>query len=245
MAHTKRITSVTLEHIQPSNRLVDQTYEILRQAIISWRIRPGERLYQLELASKIGVSQMIVREAFSRLEAEGLVVREPYKGTRATPFTTRDLEDLYRIRLLLEGDAFELAAASISAGELATLRSMLPQVVFNPEAPDSLDRTLWQHREFHFIIYHAGGYKYLARFLSQVWNLVDPYLLYSPHLIQSMTREELFQSVQTDLVSHSLLIEALETRDGAKARAASDAHILAGLESLEEAIQSAAGYPTP
>ncbi|HEX2980225.1 MAG TPA: GntR family transcriptional regulator, partial [Anaerolineaceae bacterium] len=93
------------ERVQTNSRLGDQAYLILRQAIMSWHFKPGDRLLQKELALEIGVSQMVIREALSRLEAEGLVVTQPYKGTSAAPYSLQDIEDLYDIRLLLEGRA--------------------------------------------------------------------------------------------------------------------------------------------
>lgn len=223
-----------LMSLRDSNSLVDQVHIILREAIINWRFKPGERLYQAALARQLGVSQMVIREAIDHLEAEGLVLKENYKGARVRLHTIQDLEDLYRLRLLLEGDAMELAADRITAEELAQMRTLLPQIIFNSQEPDSLPITIANHRDFHWIAIRASQHRYLIHFLGHIWNLINPYLLYSPELRQSLTSEEMTLSTQLDLKYHRQLLEALEARDGNKARAINQEHLLDGLQTLEE-----------
>lgn len=223
-----------LKGLRASNSRVDQVHAILRDAIISWRFKPGERLYQAGLARQFGVSQMVIREAIDHLDGEGLVTKETYRGVRARPHTIQDLEDLYRLRLLLEGDAVELAAERMNAGELAQMRALLPQTAFNYDDFDSLPAAIASHREFHWIAIRASQHRYLIHFLDHIWNLTNPYLLYSPELRRSLTADALQRSVDTDLIYHRALLEALEARDGVKARATNQEHLLDGLETLEE-----------
>lgn len=226
--------SRNLKAVRTSGRLVDQAHEILRTAIISWKIKPGERLYQEALAREIGVSQMVVREVMSRLEAEGLVITQPYKGTRATPHTYQDLKDLYQIRVLLEGIAVELAADLLTEQELVRMQILLPGTTYNPKEPETLIDTRQSHRAFHMIAIQASHQKYLVRFIDQIWNLIDPYLIYSPALIRYLSEEQVEVSIQEDRDLHTQFLMALKERDKKRARELNDYHLLDGLRCLED-----------
>ena len=105
------------------SRRSDLAYQAIREAIAFGHIKPGEWLRQEALADELNVSQVTVREALSRLVAEGLAVHIPYKGVKAVLLPPAELRDVYELRALLEGFAVELAAERISPEEL---RKFLP-----------------------------------------------------------------------------------------------------------------------
>ena len=88
----------------------------LRADILACRIRPGERLRILELAGRLGVSHTVVREALSRLSADGLVVAEAQRGFTVAPVSPKELADLTDVRVTIECDALR---RSIERGDIA------------------------------------------------------------------------------------------------------------------------------
>ena len=86
--------------------LRDVVFNTLREAILKGELKPGERLMELQLASKLGVSRTPIREAIRMLEQEGLAVTMPRKGAEVAKMTLKDMEDVLEVREALD----ELAA---------------------------------------------------------------------------------------------------------------------------------------
>lgn len=82
--------------------LHNQVCSVLRKAILKSELKAGEKLVQAELADKIGVSRMPIREALRTLELEGLVTIEPHKGAVVKSISKKDIEELYELRVILE-----------------------------------------------------------------------------------------------------------------------------------------------
>jgi DNA-binding GntR family transcriptional regulator len=91
-------------------KMTDWVWEELRAAIVELRLRPGEPLREAALAEQLGVSKTPLREAFARLEQEGLVETTSFKGAVVTGYSERDLREIYELRALLEGAAARSAA---------------------------------------------------------------------------------------------------------------------------------------
>jgi DNA-binding GntR family transcriptional regulator len=100
----------------------------LREAIVSGILSAKTRLREPELARQLGVSRTPLREAIRQLEAEGFLTTVPRMGTFITEVTSRDLEDVYAIRAVLEGLAARQAAEQIDEDSAASLRSLLAEL---------------------------------------------------------------------------------------------------------------------
>ena len=87
--------------------------DLIRQAIVEGRVLPGERLKEEELAQQLGISRTPVREALLILQTEGLVEASPNRGATVRSYELPDLEDMYELRALLEGNAALRAATRI------------------------------------------------------------------------------------------------------------------------------------
>lgn len=106
--------------------LSNGTYESLRELILSHEISPGEHINIDQLSRDLGVSQTPVREALARLEADGLVVKQPLRGYAATKLlTVSEVDDLFQFRALIEPWASERAAISRSFHDVSALRAEL------------------------------------------------------------------------------------------------------------------------
>ena len=102
---------VTMNEYLP---LRDVVFNTLRHAILKGELEPGERLMEITLAQKLGVSRTPIREAIRKLELEGLVVMVPRKGAEVADITEKDLRDVLEVRTALEELSIELAMKNIT-----------------------------------------------------------------------------------------------------------------------------------
>ncbi|MEJ2557256.1 MAG: GntR family transcriptional regulator [Anaerolineae bacterium] len=202
---------------QEPQRLSDAVFQALRKAILDGKLAPGEWLRQEALARELGVSQITVREALNRLVGEGLCIRVPYKGVRVIVLSLANLEDIYAIRGLLEGLAAELAASRITPEELAQMRELLPATIVDSD-PESVERAREANREFHEITVGASGRRFLIQILRQLWDWIDPMMLYARTLEEDAGAEIRKRWGERDRIQHTRLLEALEAGDGPRAR---------------------------
>ncbi|GAA0578556.1 GntR family transcriptional regulator [Kribbella sandramycini] len=139
--------------------LADDVYEAIKTMLMDHVIRPGGRISIDGLAREFQVSSTPVREALARLESEGLAVKEPLKGYRATALLTLDeFDDLYRFRLLIEPWAARRAAELIDDEGRHRLQAELATAV----EPTSVDyagyKSLTVHdSRFHTLIAALSG----------------------------------------------------------------------------------------
>jgi len=146
-----------------------------------------------------------------QLISEGLLSREPFTEVRVLELSTEEIEEILRIRSLLEGWAIELAAAGISHEELDRMRSLLPQM----EAETTIASTPTLRslcRDFHQIAFNACRKKYLSEMVSRLFDRMLPYVL------SGISPEEHTRRIEMDLHHCQRLLEALELGDGKKAR---------------------------
>ncbi|HZW04528.1 MAG TPA: GntR family transcriptional regulator [Anaerolineaceae bacterium] len=201
-----------------SGTLAQQVYEAIHDSIICGRIHPGDPLRQAELAGELGVSARTVREAFSRLVAEGLAEYEPHRGVRVKRFTIADQEALYRMRSAIEGMAFEAAASRISPEELDYLREIV-DLASQDTDPESVRTARHYNQEFHWTIIRASGNDQYIRILDQIWKSMFTYFEGYDLDDDHFTRRE------EDRSTHQAILNALAARDGNMARSMIEKHI--------------------
>ena len=103
--------------------LRDVVFNTLRQAILRGELKPGERLMEIQLANKLGVSRTPIREAIRKLELEGLVLMIPRRGAEVAEITEKSLRDVLEVRGALEELAVKLACQKITDAQIAELRA--------------------------------------------------------------------------------------------------------------------------
>ena len=101
--------------------LRDVVFNTLRQAILRGELKPGERLMEVQLANKLGVSRTPIREAIRKLELEGLVLMIPRKGAEVADITEKSLMDVLEVRKALEELAVQLCCDKITGKEIEEL----------------------------------------------------------------------------------------------------------------------------
>ena len=120
------LSSLRVQRVQVSLR--QQVLELLRNAILEGRFKPGERLIERELCELTGVSRTSVREALRHLESEGLVSNVPNKGPTVATVTEEDAREIYEVREVLEGLAGRLFAERATARQIDALEAALERL---------------------------------------------------------------------------------------------------------------------
>ena len=126
--------------------LRDVVFNTLRQAILKGELAPGERLMEIQLAEKLGVSRTPIREAIRKLELEGLVLMIPRKGAEVAKISEKSLRDVLEVRRSLEELAIELACERMEAEDLGSAR----RISAGRSAAEVLWR--WQRVMKHFMM---------------------------------------------------------------------------------------------
>lgn len=154
--------------LQGPRGAADQVVGRLREAIVSGHLAPGTRLPESRLAAQLGVSRIPVREALSRLEAEGLVKREPYRGTTVAKLSPEQVAESFMLRSLLEGFAAKLATPRLTPERLARLRHLVEQIRSATREGRSTDLPPL-HRAFHSTIYLNSGSEKLVSWIEELY----------------------------------------------------------------------------
>ena len=164
MEERKRLESIQLNSHQA---LRDIVYTTLRDAIRSGLLKPGDRLMEIQVAKELGVSRTPVREASRRLEAEGMVVMVPRRGTYVSSMSLRDINDVFEIREALETLAAGLAAERITDEELDELERIMV-TMDEMVQQGKLDELVAMDIRFHEQIYAASRNVKLVNILSNL-----------------------------------------------------------------------------
>ena len=183
--------------------LRDVVFQTLRQAILRGELKPGERLMEIHLAQKLGVSRTPVREAIRKLELEGLVLMIPRKGAVVAEITISDLEDVLEVRMTLEELAVRYACKRITKEQLAELRRLAEEV-----KKTLCGNVVWACAQadvvFHDAIYDATGNKRLIQILN---NLREQMYRYRVEYLKNES------SLPRLLQEHQDIVDGLRERD--------------------------------
>lgn len=185
----------------------------LRDAIRDGRYQPGSRIREAEVALRLGVSRTPVREAFRRLQADGLLVLTPWRGAQVAELNRAQVIELYAMRRVLEGTAAGLAAEHATDAEIDLLFKLLEQ---DHAAGDDSARHAEINRLFHQALYAAAHNRYLLKALNA---LAD-----SLALLKSTTYE-VPGRVLAARDEHVLIANAIKKRHTESAEQATRAHI--------------------
>ena len=210
---------VTMSEYLP---LRDVVFNTLRHAILKGELEPGERLMEIALAQKLGVSRTPIREAIRKLELEGLVVMVPRKGAEVADITEKDLRDVLEVRTALEELSIELAMKNMNDDDYKQLREANELFAKDSEG-DDLIKIAEADVAFHEIIYMATGNK---RLIQMINNLREQMYRYRLEYIKD-------KSTHARLVEeHNKIIDSMKKNDITAAKAAIKLHV----ENQEENI---------
>ncbi len=160
--------------------------DVIRQAITDGRLEPGQRLKEHDLAREFGISRTPVREALLVLQAEGLIETSPNRGASVRSYNVEELDDMYRLRALLEGYAAQRAAASVTADQLQVLLESCDRFE-RMRHQDGIEQLIKENAVFHQTVLEAAGSERLNGMVGQVVHLPLQYkswVTYSPEQLQ-------------------------------------------------------------
>jgi DNA-binding GntR family transcriptional regulator len=142
-------------------------YNKIRDDITYGKIKPGERLFELELTKKYGISRTPIREAIRQLQSEGLLDVIPNKGARVTKLSIRELDEIYSIRAILEKYAVKLAAEKIKKIDLAKIIETQKKLEKNASEKDYI-KYLENNIKFHFLFPKISGNQSLFQLIKDL-----------------------------------------------------------------------------
>jgi len=154
-------------HMDINLPLRDVVFNTLRQAILRGELKPGERLMEIQLANKLGVSRTPVREALHKLEQEGLVLTMPRKGAEVADISEKSLHDVLEVRRALEALAIQLACDKMSVDQIQEL-SDAAQAFRDTLDSGDITRIAEADVAFHDVIHLATGNQRLIQLLNNL-----------------------------------------------------------------------------
>lgn len=195
--------------------LRDVVFNTLRQAILKGELEPGERLMEIQLADRLGVSRTPIREAIRKLELEGLVLMIPRKGAEVAKISEKSLRDVLEIRRSLDELAIELAIQRMTEEDLLKLEEA--QEAFRKAVSSSDAMTIAECDEhYHDVIYNATGNSRLVQILN---NLREQMYRYRLEYIKDSDKRQIL------VVEHEQILKAIQGHRVNEAKIAIREHI--------------------
>ena len=196
--------------------LRDVVFNTHRQAILLGEFKPGERLMEIQLANKLGVSRTPIREAIRKLELEGLVIMIPRKGAEVADITEKSLRDVLEVRKALEELAVQLACEKITQEELEELEKAGENFKKVLKRSKDITEVAEADVRFHDVIYMATDNQKLIHLLNKLREQMYRYrveYLKNPDVHEQLTQE------------HEEIVYHIKRREKVEATAVTCQHI--------------------
>lgn len=195
--------------------LRDVVFNTLRQAILKGELAPGERLMEIQLAERLGVSRTPIREAIRKLELEGLVLMIPRKGAEVAKISEKSLRDVLEVRRSLEELAIELACKRMTDEDIAELESK--QEEFKAAIAKGKVMEIAETDEaYHDVIYKGTCNDRLVQMIN---NLREQMYRYRLEYIKDEEKRQIL------LLEHESILKAVKQRKTEEAKEAMREHI--------------------
>ncbi len=209
------MTDDLILHMDAYLPLRDVVFHTLREAILRGDLKPGERLMELQLAEKLGVSRTPIREAIRMLEQEGLAVTMPRRGAEVARMTLKDMEDVLEIREALDELAVRIACARITDEQLKKLSEVKKQFESSTQTGD-VKQIAEADVSFHDVIYEATGNPKLVTLLN---NLREQVYRYRVEYIKNPKNYPVL------IKEHEAILQSLKDREVDRAVSAMQEHV--------------------
>ncbi|MEY8339160.1 GntR family transcriptional regulator [Lachnospiraceae bacterium 62-35] len=195
--------------------LRDVVFNTLRQAILKGELAPGERLMEIQLADRLGVSRTPIREAIRKLELEGLVLMIPRKGAEVARISEKSLKDVLEVRRAMEELAIELACQRMESDDIKDLSEAhyrFSEAVRGGEPMEIAEAD----EHFHDIIYEGTGNVRLVQLIN---NLREQMYRYRLEYVKDADKRQILLS------EHERILKAVRERKTEEARELIRVHI--------------------
>ena len=207
--------------------IVDHTAKALEDMIVKGKLKPGQKVKEQEISSRLGISRPPLREAFKILEAEGLIRREPRRGVFVSELKGEDIWEIYTLKLALYTLGVTLAMDKITNGEVVKLEKVVAQMEKSVQRESSPDVIKYEELNnlFHEMTANIAGHARLKRIQQSLNNQIKRIAYRSfgdkKHLEASYRY-------------HRRILDAIKAKDKTRAEQLTREHILKGLEAQEK-----------
>ena len=192
--------------------LRDVVFNTLRQGILTGVLKPGERLMEIHLADRLGVSRTPIREAIRMLELDGLVTMIPRKGAEVSRISKQDLSDVLEVRRVLDGLATELACKRITQEDKDKLKAAADDFA-KAVAGGNVTKIAQADVAFHDVILSASGNKRLIQMMN---NLAERIYRYRLEYIKDENNHQRLLSEHEQILEYVLEGDAVNAAYAAK-----------------------------
>ncbi|AMS44596.1 Transcriptional regulator (plasmid) [Aminobacter aminovorans] len=223
-------TAMKLEtvDIRQAASAADIVYEALRKAIIEGDLAEGENLRQDQIALMFNTSRIPVREALSRLEQNGLITTQRYKGAVVAGLSIEEIEEIFEFRALIEAEVIRLAVPKLTGKTLDAARRHCQ--AFDSEANSAMWGEI--NRNFHYSLYEAARRPYYLQIVRASLDRIDRYLRAQLTLTNGMSRARR---------EHKGILDACIAGDADKAAELTRDHILGAGRALVTFLEETRG----
>jgi DNA-binding GntR family transcriptional regulator len=223
--------SLSVAEIQTVDRvdtLTERAYAQLRRSLMAGAFMPGQKITIRTIAAALGVSPTPARDALNRLAAERALELGPNRTVFVPKVTKERIAEIYRIRLVLEAMATEVATPNLDSTALTELEDLNLRIVGAMDRKD-YKSVLRENERFHFTIYQASNLPTLCNIIESLWLQIGPAFnfLYPE-----------FDQTRKGVNAHRTLMNALRRHDPAAARAAIELDLRGGEDRLLRIIDS-------
>ena len=207
--------------------IVDHTAKALEDMIVKGKLRPGQKVKEQEISTRLGISRPPLREAFKILESEGLIRREPRRGVFVSELKEKDIWEIYTLKVALYTLGVTLAMDKITNGEVEKLEKVVDQMeksALGDAGPDIMKYEELNNL-FHEMTANIAGHARLKKIQQSLNNQIKRIAYRSfgdkRHLEMSCKY-------------HRKILDAIKAKDRAKAEQLTREHILRGLQVQEK-----------
>ena len=204
--------------------LTNRALKEIRDAIRTGKLKPGDRLIEMQLAEEMQISRFPIREALRYLEKEGLVETKPFKGTHVARFTEQDMEELYSLRSSLEELAVRILIKNLDEKKIKKLETII-QTMQKASQTGNLDQMISEDLRFHQTICELSGH----RKLLEVWRTLESQLQ-----VFLTIEKDFFETAYQYVSTHDPIMEAIKHRNIKRAEKAIREHLELAMRIIRE-----------
>ncbi|MDD5944578.1 MAG: GntR family transcriptional regulator [Clostridia bacterium] len=213
---------------RPIMTMKHQVYQILKKEICDGALPPGKWLQEKELAEQLNVSRSPVREALKQLVDEGLAIEYPNKGVFVKEFTTKDIEEIYEARIMLESYAIKNSVKTLTSKNISELMGILERLVkfYND---NDLASYISVDTELHEYIINLSGNSIIVDIYKRIYSQTQQFRIYS------LTTKRRFDD---SVIEHKNMVESLVSGDWKKAAEINQTHLTLAREEIIEHFEA-------
>lgn len=213
---------------RPIMTMKHQIYKIIKDEICNGHYPPGYWLQEKELAAKMDVSRSPVREALKQLVDEGLAIDYPNKGVFVKEFTSKDIEEIYDVRIMLESYAIKNSVKLITSNDIKVLRELIDNLSECYDKND-LNQYIEYDTELHQYIIKMSGNSLVMDIYKRIYSQTQQFRIYS------LTTQKRFDN---SIIEHKTIVENIFAGKWEKADEINRRHLALAREEIIDHIEA-------